>query len=349
MHTRISGLYFLLALLIGAVALSYFIFEPFLTPLILAAVFAVVLQPLYLHVASFIPRWPSLASFVTVIITIVGILVPLSLVGTQIGIESRDLYLQLSDRETRTQIQSVVASLDDMVSDRFPAARGFSNDLSANLSTYAQTALQWLIQHVGTAASSAASVVLKFFLFFIALYYLLRDGVRLKEKLIELSPLKDTYDESIFDKLELAVNSVIRGNLSIALIQGVLTGIGFTIFGVPNSVLWGTVAAIAALIPGLGTGLVFVPTILFMYFAGDTTAAIGLAVWGVLAVGLIDNFLGPQLIGRGVNLHPLLVLLSVLGGLSFFGPIGIFLGPLSLSLLFAFLSIYSEISKRASN
>lgn len=348
MHTR-RGLYFLLALLIGALVLAYFIFEPFLTPLILAAVFAVVLQPLYLHVKSLLPRWPSLSSLITVLISVVGILVPLSLIGTQIGIESRDLYRQLSDRETRTQIQTVVARLELTVSDRFPAARGFSSDLSANLSTYAQTALQWLIQHVGTAASGAASLVLKFVLFFIALYYFLRDGARLKEKIVELSPLKDTYDESIFDKLELAVNSVIRGNLSIALLQGILTGIGFTIFGVPNSVLWGTVAAIAALIPGLGTGLVFVPTVLFMYFVGDSGAAIGLAVWGVLAVGLIDNFLGPQLIGRGVNLHPLLVLLSVLGGLSLFGPIGVFLGPLSLSLLFALLSIYAEISRRGSN
>jgi predicted PurR-regulated permease PerM len=83
-----------------------------------------------------------------------------------------------------------------------------------------------------------------------------------------------------------------------------------------------------------------------MYFSGHSASALGLTLWGIVAVGLIDNFLGPQLVGRGVNLHPLLILLSVLGGLAFFGPVGLFLGPLSISLLFAFISIYAEISKR---
>lgn len=347
MASQFLGSYFLFILLLGALALCYFIFEPFLTPLILAAVFAVVLQPLYRHVLSLMPRWTSTASLLTVLLTVIGILVPLSLIGTQIGIEARQLYLDLSDRDTKALLQSAAGQLDATVSAIIPAAGGFSNNLSVNVSSYAQTGLAWIAEHVGDAASGVASALLKFFIFFIALYYLLRDGKKLKERLVELSPLRDTYDERIFDKLELAVNSVIKGNLTIALLQGVLTGIGFTIFGVPNSVLWGTVAAIAALIPGLGTGLVFVPTILFMYFIGEIGPALGLIVWGVLAVGLIDNFLSPQLIGTGMKLHPLLVLLSVLGGLSFFGAIGIFLGPLSLSLLFAFLSIYSDISKGA--
>ncbi len=344
MHSR--GLYFLLALLVGAIILTYFIFEPFLAPLVLAAVFAVVLQPLYKSIHSSLPRWPSIAALVTVLISVVCTLVPLSIVATEIGIEARGLYIQIADPATRAEIHDSLRDIDAVIGARIPAARGFSNNLSANISDYAQSVLQWVIQHLGTAASGAASLVLKFFLFFIALYYLLRDGARLKQTIIELSPLKDTYDERIFNKLERAVNSVIKGNLTIALIQGVLTSIGFTIFGVPNSVLWGTVTAIAALIPGLGTGTIFVPTIIFMYFTGHAASALGLTLWGVLAVGLIDNFLSPQLIGRGVNLHPLLVLLSVLGGLAFFGPIGLFLGPLSISLLFAFLSIYSEISPK---
>ncbi|OHB20353.1 MAG: hypothetical protein A2854_01195 [Parcubacteria group bacterium RIFCSPHIGHO2_01_FULL_56_18] len=347
MQSNRLGIYFLLALLFASLVLTYFIFQPFLAPLVLAAVFAVVLQPLYRRILRSIPKWPSLASLITVLISVVGILVPLILIGTEIGIEAQDLYGQVSDRETRQQIQRAAFDFENLIGDRIPQARGITQDLSNNLSTYAQNALQWLIQHLGSAASSVASLALKFFLFFIALYYLLRDGKKLKDRIVELSPLKDTYDESIFDKLELAVNSVIKGNLTIALIQGCLTAIGFTIFGVPNSILWGTVTAVAALIPGIGTGLVFIPTVLFMYFTGHTGAALGLTLWGILAVGLIDNFLGPQLIGRGVKLHPLLILLSVLGGLAFFGPVGIFLGPLSISLLFAFLSIYAEISRRS--
>ena len=347
MHTRIPGLYFLIALLVGTLVLSYFIFEPFLAPLFLAAVFASVLQPLYRTILKKLPLWPSLSALLTVLITIVCILVPLTFVGTQIGIEARSLYTGFKVGDARMLVQDSAFALEELVVPFVPSARGFSADLSSNLSMYAEDALQWIIQHVGSAASGIAGIFLKFFLFFIALYYLLRDGAKLKDKLVELSPLRDSYDEQIFDKLELAVHSVIKGNLTIALIQGTLTGIGFTIFGVPNSFLWGTVAALGALIPGIGTGLVFIPTVLFMFFSGDVSAALGLTIWGFLAVGLVDNFLGPQLIGRGVNLHPLLILLSVLGGLALFGPVGLFLGPLSLSLMFAFLSIYMEISHRS--
>jgi len=346
MHREHLGVYFLLALLIGVIVVSFFIFQPFLGALVLASVFAVVLEPLHRRVMHLMPRWPSLASLVTVILSLVCLLVPLGFIGTQIGIEAASLSQNLVNGDAKASILHVSRDLEASIVAYFPQARGFSDNLSANISTYAQAALQWLIQHLGSAFAGIASLLLSLFVFFVALYYLLRDGEKLRDRIVELSPLRDTYDESVFDKLKLAVNSVVRGNLTIALIQGVLTGIGFTIFGVPNSVLWGSVAAIAALIPGLGTGLVFVPTILYLVFTDNVTGAMGLIIWGVIAVGLIDNLLAPKLIGSGMQLHPLLVLLSVLGGITLFGPLGIFLGPLTLSLLFALLMIYSDIAQR---
>ena len=157
--------------------------------------------------------------------------------------------------------------------------------------------------------------------------------------------MRDIHDETIFNKLALAINSVVRGNLAVAIIQGILTAVGFTIFGVPNAVLWGSVAAITALIPGIGTALVIFPAIIFLFISGEALSAFGLLLWGVMAVGLIDNFLGPKLASRGMRLHPFLILLSIFGGIGFFGPIGFLLGPIILSLLFALLEIYSLISK----
>lgn len=347
MNSHRYGHHFLVVLLVGSLVLSYFIFRPFLAPLALAAVFAVVLHPLYIRILHHIPRWPSSASLITVLISVICILIPVSLVGTRVGVEARDLYTFISSRDTRMQLQLVANDFERLIARHVPAASGITENIPEEISTYAQTILQWIIQHIGTAATGIATIFLKFLLFFIALYYLLRDGSRLRHYIVEISPLKDVYDERIFDKLGLAVNSVIKGNLTIALMQGIMTGVGFAIFGVPNAVLWGSVAAIGGLIPAIGTGIVFIPTVAFMVLSGNYGAAIGLTVWGFTAVGLIDNFLAPQLIGRGVNLHPLLILLSVLGGLALFGPIGIFLGPLSISLLFAFLSIYGEISRRS--
>jgi predicted PurR-regulated permease PerM len=173
-----------------------------------------------------------------------------------------------------------------------------------------------------------------------ALFYLLRDGGKLKQDLILLSPLADDYDIKIFLKLKQAIRSVVVGSLVVGLIQGILTGIGFFIFGVPNPALWGSFAVIAALIPGIGTSLVIVPGILYLFFISTHLHALGMLIWGILAVGFIDNFLGPMLVNRGVHVHPFLILLSVIGGLSFFGPIGFIAGPLLVALLVALLEIY---------
>ena len=338
--------YFLMILLGVALILTALIFSPFLKPLALAAVFAVVLQGLYRRISKLLGGWPSVAALLTVVVSVVLILLPLSLVGVLVGNEARDVYVSLEESGGRSTIAELFFRIDESFGGVIPGLGEFSRDISANVDTYTKEALQWITGHAGDIFSSISSLLLSFFIFFIALYYLLRDGTHVRQMLIELSPLSDRDDEGVFDRLEHAVNSVIKGNLTIALVQGVLTMIGFTLFGVPSAVLWGTVAAVAALIPGIGTALVFIPAVIFLFFTGATPQAFGLLAWGTLAVGLIDNFLSPKLIGSGMQLHPLLVLLSVIGGIMFFGPIGIFLGPLSLSLLFALLSIYADVSRR---
>jgi len=116
---------------------------------------------------------------------------------------------------------------------------------------------------------------------------------------------------------------------------------------VPSAILWGVIAAITALIPGFGTSLVIIPAILYLFLTGHIVQAVGLVIWGALAVGLIDNFLGPKLVGRGMHLHPLLVILSVLGGAALFGPIGFLLGPLCLGLFLTLFDIYFYLSKKS--
>ena len=128
----------------------------------------------------------------------------------------------------------------------------------------------------------------------------------------------------------------------VALIQGCLTGVGLWLFGFENTFIWGVLAAFGALIPSVGTTLVLVPAVLYLFFTGDTVAALGLIAWGVVAVGTIDNILGPYLMGRGNSIHPLLVLLSVLGGISVFGFIGFLLGPIVVSLFLVLLELYSS-------
>ena len=342
MNHQKSELYFLLVLLAGIFALAFFIFKPFLFALILAIVFATVFQPLHQKILAMTRERKGLAALLATVSVLIVVVAPLTFLGIQIFQEASGLYSSLlAQNSGATDLSRGIGGyLQSLI--RFSPV---PIETSFDVNQYLKQGLSWLLQHLGPLFANVAKVVVGVFIFLIALYYLFRDGRKLKAAVITVSPLQDIHDETIFNKLSLAINSVIKGSLAVALVQGTLTAIGFAIFGVPNATLWGSVAAITALIPGIGTALVLLPAILYLYFSGATLFAVGLLLWGITAVGLVDNFLGPKLVERGMRLHPFLILLSILGGMSFFGPLGFLLGPLVLSLLFALLEIYFAIRK----
>lgn len=332
-----SELYFLVTLLAGMFVVIFFIFEPFIYALILGVIFATVFSPIHKRILSALRENRGLSALFTTVFVLLVIVVPVTLLSTQIFQEATSLYSSVVNNGDTTNIS---LALEDSVRN---LGIPFLPTGSLDFSQYMKQGLSFLIEHLGTIFSNVAKIMVGIIVLFIALYYLFKDGHQLKKSVIALSPLSDVYDETIFRKLELAINSVVRGSISVALVQGVLTAIGLTIFGVPNPVLWGSMAAVAALIPGVGTSLILIPSILFLFFTGATTSAVGLLIWGIVAVGLVDNVLGPKIVGKGAKLHPFLILLSILGGIGLFGPIGFLFGPLALSLLFAFLEIYSTI------
>lgn len=335
--------YFLIVLLAATAWVAFLVVKPFIPVLALGAVFAVVLQPVYRWVLKRENGRESLAALSTVAISIVIVLIPIIFVSLQLLKEAQALYTSLNDTDTQRVFSQWATENSPKLDHYIPNASQSLRELSASFDDYARTAAAWLVSNIGTAFSSVATLFLNLFLFFVTLYFLLRDGTRLKQYLIDLSPLRDSDDEHIVHKLEIAVNSVVKGKLAIAAIQGVLAGVGLAIFGVPNPVVWGLVAVVVSLIPPIGTALVLVPAILYLIIAGSLGGAIGLAIW-TIGVGVTDNILGPRLMSGGSDLHPLLVLLSVLGGLSLFGPVGLFLGPLSIALLLALLSLHSYIA-----
>ncbi len=334
---------FLLILLAGAGVLAIFIFRPFIYALILAVIFAVVFQPIYRKILKLFGQYPSIAALLATILVVIFILAPLALLGVQVFKEARQLYFSLAENSGREVILNIFRDAANKIQHLVPETK----DFSLSFDQYVKQGATWLVQNLGAIFSNFAKMIVSSFIFLMAFYYLLKDGEKLKKTVMDISPLSDTDNETIFSKLELAINSVVRGNLVIALIQGFSTAIGLTIFGVPNAVLWGMIAAITALIPGIGTSLVIIPAIAYLFLIGQTISAVGLIVWGVLAVGLIDDFLGPKIVGRGIKLHPLLVILAVLGGIALFGPMGFLLGPLALSLFFTLFDIYFYILNKS--
>lgn len=336
-----SELYFIFALLAGAGVLTFFIFQPFLYALILAVIFATVFEPIHKRILSATRERAGLAALLTTAFVLMVIVVPIAFLGIQIFKEATQLYSSLLNNGGAAGLSLVIEQMVQRLNIPFLPTESFE------LSQYLRQGLNWLVQNLDTVFSNATKIMVGIFVLLMALYHLFKDGIKIKKTAISLSPLKDAYDETIFNKLQLSINSVVRGSISIGVIQGVVAATGLALFGVPSPVLWGSVAAMAALIPGFGTSLVLIPAVLFLFFTGAGTAAAGLLVWGLLAVGLVDNVLGPKLMGRGTKLPSFLVLLSILGGVSFFGPIGLLFGPLVLSMLLAFLEIYSAIRKES--
>jgi predicted PurR-regulated permease PerM len=172
----------------------------------------------------------------------------------------------------------------------------------------------------------------------------LKDGSKLRTAIVTHGPLQAVHAEEILTRLYARAGSVIRGSLLVAALYGVLTGIGFFIFGLPSAILWGAVTAVASFIPGIGVLLIVVPGIVSLYLGGNIVGAIGLLAWLFLMSMSIEAYLRPRLLGGKEKIHPMLMLFAVLGGLSFFGPIGLLLGPLALSLLLTLLESYQKLS-----
>ncbi|MFZ2072308.1 MAG: AI-2E family transporter [Minisyncoccia bacterium] len=330
MQTKIIERYFFFGLLLATLVFTFLIFRPFWIVLILGASFSIVLYPIYewLLKKKF-PAW--LSSFLTVLFLIIILCGPLLGIGAIVFNQSQNVYHQVV-------ISGNAGPFADLINEKINniLPEGTSFDVTEKTSDF----VSFVSGNVAKIFSSTLSAIFSFLLMLLAIFHFLKDGERWRKALVKLSPLKDSDDQKIITRLSRTINGVIKGYLLIALIQGVLMGLGLMIFNVPNPALWGVIAGIASLIPSVGTAIVSVPAIIFLYATGHTTETIGLLIYSILMVGSIDNLLNPILVGKKIKIPSLLILFSVLGGISLLGPVGLLIGPLIVSLLYTLISIY---------
>ena len=196
------------------------------------------------------------------------------------------------------------------------------------------------MQHSASVVSGFMNFIVQLFVMLFGLYYLFLHGPQILRELRSLIPLRPEYEEQIIQKFTGVVHATFTGSLAVALIQGALGGLGFLIFGISAPLLWGAGMALVSLVPVFGTALVWGPVVIFYLLTGSVLKGLlMLAVFG-LAVGSVDNILKPILIKRGVEIHTLWVFISVIGGLSVFGFLGVVLGPFLFTILVVLLEIY---------
>ncbi len=320
--------------------LSFIVLSKFIIVLALAYVAAIILSPVYTAIQSFLERKnifakssKGIASVFTLIILILVIITPVILILGKILVDAQVFYQTVA--EGGFQFDSLTGKLQNLTSQ-------FSPNIGIQIDQIAKTVSGFFVDNIAGFFSGTVDIALKMVLFLISLFYFLKDGKQFKDLYARVSPLDNTDDGKIYSAIQVSVKSIVAGSLVIALCQGVATGVGFAIFGVPNQFFWGSVAALFALVPGIGATLVWFPAVIYLFVTGDGSLMwLGQLIWGLIAVGLLDNVLGPKLMSKGgIQIHPLFILLSVLGGVSIFGPEGLLFGPLVLSVFVAIAGVW---------
>lgn len=309
------------------------IISPFVSALALSAIIVTICYPLYERIVRVVPRRnTTLAAFLTTLLVLVIIILPFFFITSSLVREAVSVYTLVGSEQQF--LEDKLAVLEDTI-------HTFAPSINLDFTAYVQQAARFLTGSLGSFFAGTASTVFLFFIAMIGTFYFFKDGKYFTKELIAISPLPDNEDEQILNRLAKAVRSVATGTILIALIQGTLTAFGLWMFGFERFVLWGTVAAFGALIPSVGTSIVIIPSVIYLAVTGEYVNMILLIIWGSTAVGLIDNLLGPYLLSRGSHIHPFLMLISVLGGIAYFGPIGFIVGPVMVSLLLVLLELYN--------
>lgn len=329
--------WFFLLVAVLVVYLFWTIIQPFALVLLSASVFAIILSPINRRLTQFL-KHPKISAAIIASGVLLLLFVPLLLLSLLMARQASDI-VQYSFQDTgwidglRQSFSPVISFLPDSIQ---------TSILSFDLTQLSVSVASWAFRNIGTVFSSATALLLNTFLFFIGLYYLMVEREKIYTEILALSPLNDTIDSTILKRIIDTVRSVVFGVLILAVIQGTFATIGMTIFGVPGALIWGSLTALAALVPLVGSALIMIPAILYLFITGSTGAGIGLLIWSIVVVGLADNILGPYLIKGTTRMHAFLVLISVLGGLQIYGSIGIIAGPTILAALLALIELYQS-------
>jgi predicted PurR-regulated permease PerM len=351
-------------LLMGAVIVMlaltfYHVIAPFLMPLFLAGVLAVLCQPLYRRILKWTKDRTVLAAGLTTFAVLMIILVPATL-GTVAA--ARQLYTLAHDTLAATHLEKSPDwnELARTVQDSVPVdglirryeewsgeevnREDLQNEMQARLREGSLVLARKTLGYAGSTLSllgTVVSILIGGLTFVIAFYYFLADGPALIEATEKLIPVHRDYVRHLLTQFDHAVRAVVSATFAAALGQGIATGIGMQIAGFRHFFIVTILATLTALVPVLGTWLIWGPYALWLAYHGHWVAATILTIYGSVFVGLLDNAIRAYVLHSNVKLHPLLAFVSVLGGIQVMGLWGIFIGPIVASCLHALLKIFN--------
>ena len=330
--------------MLAVIALLYLtitIFEPFLLAMLWAAVLCTVTYGTYEKIVNRLKGRRQLASLYMTLLVLLVIVLPVVLLGVVLIQQASEVHSKVQTEEFRQALEKVEENA--AVQWSLEKARKFTDRKDLTLGVViregaapltrlaAPTAVELIGDFLGFLFRFAANL----FFILLALFYFYRDGPVLVRVIRELIPLPPESRDKILGEIHSTIVASVKGGLLTAMIQGALGLVILLILGFGAPVFWGFVMALAALIPLVGTALVWAPMAGYLALTGETVDAVVLAVYGVAVIASSDNVLRPVLIGRDVEVHPLMLFFGILGGIAAFGFVGIILGPVVVSFLVA--------------
>jgi predicted PurR-regulated permease PerM len=320
------------------------IVAPLWQPLLWAVLLGALLAPLNARLAARLGDRPQLASSITTLGVLLLLLLPVLGMVAAVATQAGQLLSRIDTASLRT------ASLD--LSSYPLLARplhwldstfGISlTQIEAWVVTGARKLLELVASSGGSVVMGAVSTLVSIVLTLFVLFFVLRDGPRFASSLVRMLPIEPQLRGKLWRHLIEVTRAVFMGIGLTALVQGTLLGIGFAIAGLPSPLVFGVLAVLFALVPFVGTAIMWIPATLWLLTQGEPYWAMFMAGWGVLVVGGVDNFLRPMLISGRAEVPTLAVFIGVMGGLSAFGFVGLFLGPIVLGLLVALYRFAAE-------
>ncbi|MEJ2091755.1 MAG: AI-2E family transporter [Syntrophobacterales bacterium] len=323
---------------------SYKIIKPYLIDIFLALVIFFTAKPLFEALNRVLFGKRSLASIVTCLILALLIIIPLVTLVSIVASQALEFSSQISQGLQSGKLGQWVNTKADLLKAYLMHLKLPLPSKEIQLEGLVQSVLSKVSTFIYNNAINFLSGFTSFFLdlsliLFVAFFLFLQGDAFISE-IKKLSPLAPADNEMIVSEMEATIKATLWSTVVVAFIQGSLGGVGFFIFGVPQPAFWGTIMIPASVIPVVGAAIIWVPAVVYLFLQGVWAKAVGLLIFCGVVIGSVDNLLKPMLM-RGTRSTPtVLVLLAILGGISYFGMIGFILGPFILSLLLSLLSIY---------
>ena len=314
----------------------------FLLAVVMAAIFTGLANPLYTRLLRLLGGRKSFAALATLVVVILLVVTPLVLIADIVATEA----LQISETAT-PMVESFIeeANQPDASLDWIPfwdQLEPYREQITKKLGEIAGAVSAFIVNSLSSAAQGTMEFFFNIFIMLYSMFFFLMGGREILDQVMRLFPLEATDKELLLDKFVSVSRATIKGTLVIGIVQGGLAGLAFAVVGIKGAVFWGTVMAVLSIIPGIGTALVWVPAVGFLFATGQTVPAVGLLLWCAIVVGTADNVLRPLLVGKDTEMPDLMVMLSTFGGLALFGAIGLVIGPVIAALFLTMWRIYSD-------